>query len=66
MREEPSEVINHRLSDDPSVEMPCWARDLGLDRKVVCLLIETSLARGVAPTDLIREWVNEMAQDSLS
>lgn len=66
MREEPSEFINHHLSDDPSVEMPCWARDLGLDRKVFCLLIETSLARGVAPTDLIREWVNEMAQDSLS
>lgn len=66
MREEPSEAINHHLRDDSSVEMPCWARDLGLDRKVFCLLIETSMARGVAPTELIREWVNERAQDSLS
>jgi len=40
--------------------------ELGLERDVFCQLLEESLARGIAPTDLIREWVTEMARDTVS
>lgn len=43
--------------------IPSWAQDLGLDPGVFAMLLHQSLLRGVAPTDLAREWVTEMAKD---
>ncbi len=66
MREKATNTNGDSFHDPCDAELPSWARDLGLERHVFCQLIEVALARGVAPTDLVREWVNEMAQDSLS
>jgi hypothetical protein len=66
MREEMGEMVEHHDREASCAELPCWAMELGLERDVFCQLLEVSLARGIAPTDLIREWVTEMARDTVS